>query len=182
MSNFVLPGDKIAITEEYEAGINACDDGHVVRSTVIGENEIDKKERLVNVRSHKSTSVPEKDDIVIGTVEAVMGSMIAVLIMFINSKPVKSHVECICSTRNIRKRNIALVKDLVKVKIIGKLNGAIHATLNGPELGVLFTKCRKCGKNVKPLRDIIKCTECGWTDDRKLSSDFLKSDFVKVGE
>jgi CheY-like chemotaxis protein len=114
--------------------------------------------------------------------EAVMGSMIAVLIMFINSKPVKSHVECICSTRNIRKRNIALVKDLVKVKIIGKLNGAIHATINGPELGVLFTKCRKCGKNVKPLRDIIKCTECGWTDDRKLSSDFLKSDFVKVGE
>ena len=86
------------------------------------------------------------------------------------------------STRNIRKRNIALVKDLVKVKIIGKLNGAIHATLNGPELGVLFTKCRKCGKNVKPLRDIIKCTECGWTDERKLSSDFLKSDFVKVRE
>ena len=56
MSNYVLPGDKIAITEEYEAGDNACDDGHIVRSTVIGENEIDKKERLVNVKSHKSTS------------------------------------------------------------------------------------------------------------------------------
>ena len=182
MSNSVLPGEKIAIIEEYGAGSNACDDGHVVRATVIGETETDKKERLVNVKKHKSISIPEKGDIVIGTVEAVMGSMIAVLIMFINSKPVKSHVECICSTRNIRKRNIALVKDLVKVKIIGKLNGAIHATLNGPELGVLFTKCRKCGKNVKPLRDIIKCTECGWTDERKLSSDFLKSDFVKVRE
>jgi len=182
MSNSVLPGDKIAVIEEYEAGNNTCDDGHIVRSTVIGESEIDQKERIVNVKNQKNTSIPEKGDIIIGTVEAVMGSMIAVLIMFINSKPVKSHVECICSTRNIRKRNIALVKDLVKVKIIGKLNGAIHATLNGPELGVLFTKCRKCGKNVKPLRDIIKCTECGWTDDRKLSSDFLKSDFVKVGE
>ena len=182
MSNSVLPGDKVAIVEEYEAGSNVCDDGHIVRATVIGQSEIDKKERVVNVKNHKPISIPEKGDIVIGTVEAVMGSMIAVLIMFINSKPVKSHVECICSTRNIRKRNIALVKDLVKVKIIGKLNGAIHATLNGPELGVLFTKCRKCGKNVKPLRDIIKCTECGWTDERKLSSDFLKSDFVKVRE
>jgi len=30
------------------------------------------------------------------------------------------------------------------------------------------------------MRDIIKCTECGWTDDRKLSSDFLKSDFIKI--
>ena len=182
MSNFVLPGDKIAITEEYEAGNNACDDGHIVRSTVIGENEIDKKERLVHVKSYKSTSIPEKDDIVIGTVEAVMGSMMAVLIKNINNKPVNSQVECICPTKNIRKRNVALVKDIVKLKIVGHLNGTIQATIQEPSLGVLFTKCRKCGMDVKPLRDIIKCVECGWTDDRKLSSDFLKTYFLKVGE
>jgi len=111
-----------------------------------------------------------------------MGSMIAVMIKYINSRPVKSQVECICATRNIRKRNIALVKDLVKLKIIGHLNGAIHATIQDPELGVLFTKCRKCGMDVKPLRDIVKCVECGWTDDRKLSNDFLKTDFLKVRE
>ena len=114
--------------------------------------------------------------------EAVMGSMIAVLINYINSKPVKSQVECICATRSLRKKNVALVKDLVKLKIIGHLNGAIHATIQDPGLGVLFTKCRKCGMDVKPMRDIIKCVECGWTDDRKLSSDFLKSDFLKVRE
>jgi len=105
-----------------------------------------------------------------------------VLINYINSKPVKSQVECICATRSIRKKNIALVKDLVKLKIIGQLNGAIHATMQDPELGVLFTKCRKCGMDVKTLRDIVKCVECGWTDDRKLSSDFLKTDFLKVRE
>ena len=182
MSNFVLPGDKIAITEEYEAGKNACDDGHIVRSTVIGENQIDKKDRLVHVKNHKSISIPEQGDIVIGTVEAVMGSMMAVLIKYINSKPINIGVECIYPTKNIRKRNVALVKDVVKLKIVGHLNGTIHATIQEPSLGVLFTKCRKCGMDVKPLRDIIKCVECGWTDDRKLSSDFLKTDFLKVGE
>ena len=182
MSNSVLPGEKIAIIEEYGAGSNACDDGHVVRATVIGETETDKKERLVSVKKHKPISVPEKGDIVIGTVEAVMGSMIAVLIKYINSKPVKAQVECICATRNIRKKYVALVNDLVKLRIIGTLNGATHAAMNSPELGVLFTKCRKCGKGVKPMRDIVKCIECGWTDDRKLSSDFLKSDFVKMRE
>ena len=153
-----------------------------MRATVIGESEVDKKNRLVNVKNNKPISIPEKDDIVIGTVEAVMGSMIAVMIKYINSRPVKSQVECICATRNIRKKNVALVKDLVKLKIIGHLNGAIHATIQDPELGVLFTKCRKCGMGVKPLRDIIKCIECGWTDDRKLSNDFLKTDFLKVRE
>ena len=49
MSNSVLPGDKIAIMEEYEAGNNACVDDHIVRATVIGQSEIDKKERVVNV-------------------------------------------------------------------------------------------------------------------------------------
>jgi len=165
MSNSVLPGDKIAVIEEYEAGNNACDDGHIVRSTVIGESEIDQKERIVNVKNQSTTSNPEKGDSVIGNVEAVMGSMIAVMINYINSKPVKAQVECICATRSIRKKNVALVKDLVKLKIIGHLNGAIHATMQDPELGVLFTKCRKCGIDVNPLRDIVKCVECGWTDD-----------------
>ena len=182
MSNSVLPGDKIAVIEEYEAGKNACDDGHVVRATVIGQSEIDKETRIVNVNNNKSISIPEKGDIIIGTVEAVMGSMIAVMIKYVNSEPVKSQVECICPTKNVRKRNVALIKDLVKLKIVSHLNGAIHATIQEPELGVLFTKCRKCGKDVKPLRDIVKCIECGWTDDRKLSTDFLKSDFLKMRE
>ena len=182
MPNSVLPGDEIAVIEEYEAGSNACADEHVVRATVIGETETDQKKRLVNVKNYKTTSIPEKGDIVIGTVEAVMGSMIAVLINYINSKPVKSQVECICATRSLRKKNVALVKDLVKLKIIGHLNGAIHGSIQEPELGVLFTKCRKCGMDVKPLRDIVKCVECGWTDDRKLSSDFLNSDFLRVRE
>ena len=60
MSNSVLPGDKIAVIEEYEAGNNACDDGHIVRATVIGESEIDQKERIVNVKNQNTTSIPEK--------------------------------------------------------------------------------------------------------------------------
>jgi len=59
MSNSVLPGDKIAVIEEYEAGNNTCDDGHIVRSTVIGESEIDQKERIVNVKNQKNTSIPD---------------------------------------------------------------------------------------------------------------------------
>jgi len=182
MPNSVLPGDTLATIEEYAAGNNTYDDGEMIRSTIVGESDIIKNERIVNVKNQELRKFPEPDDIIIGTVEAVMGSMIVVLINYINSKPVKSQVECICATRSLRKKNVALVKDLVKLKIIGHLNGAIHGTIQDPKLGVLFTKCRKCGMDVKPLRDIIKCIECGWTDDRKLSSDFLKSDFLKVRE
>ena len=178
--SITLPGDKIASIEEYEAGTNAFDDGDMVRSTVVGIAEIDKKDRVVNVKSTVGGVGPKVGDIVIGTVAAVMSSMIAVSIDYINGKPTFANVECICGTRNLRKKNVALVKDIVALKIISRLNGTIHASISEPELGVLFSKCRKCGGKVIQLRDAVKCTECSWIDDRKLSSNFGNSDFLKI--
>lgn len=180
--NITYPGDKIAVIEEYESGKNTFDDGHSVRSTVIGTTEMDKKNRIAQVLGSKYLVVPKADDIVIGTVVAVMSSMIAVSIDYINNVPTSSHIECICQTRNIRRKAIALVNDIVALRITSHLNGTYHATINEPELGVIFTKCKKCGGKVIPMRDAIKCVDCNWIDERKLSKNFGKGDFVKLRE
>ena len=178
----IFPGDKIAAIEEYEAGNNTFDDGDMVRAATVGETEIDKVSRTVSIKHPKMLSIPKSGDIVIGTVAAVMSSMIAVEINYINGKPTESKVECVCSTRNIRKKNIALVKDIVALKVMSSCNGTIHATIDEPRLGVLFTKCRKCGGKVVQMRDAIKCTECSWIDERKLSTNLGNGDFVKLRE
>ncbi len=177
-----FPGDKIASIEEYEAGYNTFDDGNMVRASTVGEKILDKTTRIARIKHPKMLSIPQVGDTVIGTVAAVMSSMIAVSIDYINEKPTTSKVECICSTRNIRRKNIALVKDIVTLKILNHLNGTIHATIDEPNLGVLFTKCRKCGGKVVPMRDAIKCTECSWIDERKLSSNFGNSSFFRLRE
>ena len=64
--NITFPGDKIASIEEYEAGQNTFDDGDMVRSSVIGTTNIDKKDRIVTVSNPKRLSVPKVGDIVIG--------------------------------------------------------------------------------------------------------------------
>ena len=46
--------------------------------------------------------------------------------------------------------------------------------LMNQNLGILFTKCRKCGGKVVSMRDAIKCTECAWIDERKLSQTLAK--------
>jgi len=89
-----------------------------------------------------------------------------------------NNVECMLATRNIRMRLIALVGDIVALRITGTLNGDIHATIGEPQLGVLFTRCRKCGGGVMLKRDVVKCVECGWVDERKLSSDYGKAGFI----
>ena len=178
--NAVFPGDKLASIEEYEAGYNTFDDGDLVRAATVGKKNIDKSTRIVDIQHPRILSIPKIGDIVIGTVAAVMSSMIAVSIDYINEKPVTSKVECVCSTRNIRKKNIALVNDIVTLRIMNHLNGTIHATIDEPELGILFTKCRKCGGKVVPMRDAIKCTECSWIDERKLSTNFNNSNFINI--
>jgi exosome complex component CSL4 len=180
--NAIFPGDKIASIEEYEAGDNTFDDGDMVRAATIGEKDMNKTTRTISINHPKMLSIPKVGDIIIGKVAAVMSSMIAVSIDYINEKPTTSKVECVCGTRNLRIRNVALVNDIVALKIINHLNGTIHAAINEPELGILFTKCRKCGGKVVSMRDAIKCTECSWIDERKLSTNFGKNDFVKLRE
>ena len=163
-------------------GQNTFDDGDMVRASTVGEKILDKTTRIASIKHPRLLSIPRIGDTVIGSVVAVMSSMIAVSIDYINGKPTTSKVECVCSTRNIRKKNIALANDIVTLKIKNHLNGTIHATIDEPHLGVLFTKCRKCGGKVVPMRDAIKCTECSWIDERKLSSNFNNSDFIRLRE
>ena len=175
-----FPGDKIASIEEYEAGHNTFDDGDMVRASTVGEKNLDKATRIASIKHPKLLSIPQVGDTVIGTVAAVMSSMIAVSIDYINGKPTTSKVECVCATRSLRIRNVALLNDIVTLKILNHLNGTIHAAIDEPQLGVIFTKCRKCGGKVVQMRDAIKCTECSWIDERKLSKNYGNGEFVHL--
>ena len=177
-NNQKIPGEKIAQIEEYLPGDNTYEDNDVIRATTIGDINLDSVERLASINRQKQITVPKVGDKIIGVVEANLPSMIAIMIKFVNGKKVNSDLECVCVTRHIRKKNIALAKDVVKVEIISHINGTIHASIDSQDLGVLFTKCRKCFGTVVKMRDAVKCKDCGWIDDRKLSSDFGKTEFM----
>ena len=177
--NQKTPGERIASIEEYLPGENTFEDNDLIRATTIGNINLDSTERLASINSQTQITVPKVGDIIIGVVEANLPSMIAIMMKYVNGKKVVADLECICVTRHLRKKNVALAKDVVKAKIISHINGTIHASIDSQELGVLFTKCRKCFGTVVKMRDAVKCKDCTWIDDRKLSSDFGKSDFLE---
>ena len=105
MSEFSLPGDKVATIEEFETGDNTFDDGHTIRSVVAGTKEFDKTRRIANINRFKSPAVPQVNDLVIGNVAALMNNMFAVNMLYINGKPTHSGLECICQARGAKKKN-----------------------------------------------------------------------------
>ncbi|GFN39665.1 MAG: exosome complex component Csl4 [Marine Group I thaumarchaeote] len=175
----VFPGDGIAIIEEFENGDNTFDDGHMVRSSVIGMTELNKKKRTASVHQLNSPLIPQVNDIVIGSVNSLMSMMFGVTIHYVNGNLTKARIECINQLYN-KKRVMARVGDIVALRIISTMNGKIHASIEGPELGVLFSKCIKCASNVIRTTSGVKCVECGWTEERKLSNNFGNANFIKL--
>ena len=108
-----IPGEKIAQIEEYLPGDNTFEDNDVIRATAIGSINLDSVERLASINRQKQITVPKVGDIIIGVVEANLPSMIAIMIKFVNGTKMNSDLECVCVTRHIRKKNIALAKDIV---------------------------------------------------------------------
>ena len=109
--NVVFPGDRVSSAEEYEAGSNTFDDMGIIRADTIGTANMDLTSHMASIKRAKSHQVAQPDDIVVGTVAAVLSSIIPVSIEYINGKKVTNGVECVCSTRNRRERIIALTGD-----------------------------------------------------------------------
>lgn len=175
-----LPGDKIAIIEEFETGQNTFDDGHTIRSLVVGTPEFDKTNRVAKISEMKKPAVPKTGNVIIGNVSALMNNMFAINVMFIDGKPTHAGLEVICQARGAKKRIMVRVGDVATAKVISLMNGVIHAVINEPDLGVLFTKCNMCAGKVVPIGSNVKCVECGYIEERKLSSKFGNSDFIKL--
>ena len=129
-----IPGEKVASIEEYLPGDNTFEDDDSIRATTIGEINLDSSERLASINRQKQITVPNVGDIVIGVVEANLPSMIAIMIKFVNGKKVNSDLECICVTRHIRKKNIALAQDVVKAEIISHINAVSYTHLTLPTI------------------------------------------------
>lgn len=174
-----LPGDKIAIIEEFETGKNTFDDGQSIRSLVIGTSDFDKINRIVKINEMRKPAIAQVDDVITGNISALMNNMFAINILYVNGKPTHSGLECICQAKGAKKRILVRVGDIVTAKIISHLNGVVHATIHESELGVLFTQCIKCGAKVVSLGSSIKCIDCGYIEERKLSNRFGNSDFIK---
>ncbi len=178
-SKQAIPGDKIAIIEEFETGQNTFDDGQSIRSLVVGMPEFDKTNRVAKINEIKKPAVPKPGNVIVGNVSALMNNMFAINVMYIDGRPTHAGLEVICQARGAKKRIMVRVGDIAAAKVISLLNGVIHAIISEPELGVLFSKCNKCAGNIVPIGSNIKCIDCGYIEERKLSTKFGNSDFIK---
>lgn len=176
----VLPGDKLAVSEEFLPGQHTYDNAGLIRALVAGSVQRDMKSMEISVKPAVEPEIIKVDDWITGQVEATQANSANVHIFFHNGKPTHKDFSGMLSLRGLSgggrgARRTTPVKsgDVVRCRVFSLLNGIIHLTIDEPDMGVVAALCGNCGKPLlRGSATKAKCDECGNVEERKLARDF----------
>lgn len=176
----VLPGDKVAVSEEFLPGRHTYDDKGLIRALTAGSIVKDAVNMEISVKPAVEPSMIKVDDWVTGQVEGAQANSANVHIYFLNGKPTYKDFSGMLSLRGLsgggrgaRRTTPVKMGDIVRCRVFSLLNGIIHLSIDEPDMGVVAAMCGNCGKPLlrgSPTR--AKCDECGNVEERKLARDF----------
>lgn len=187
--SLVLPGDKLAITEELRAGNGTYELNGGIFSSIIGIFRIDRKKMTAEVQP--ITSVPliiKEGDIVVCEVKQTGDAMVICRIIHIankkrqiaGEKDVAIHISNISEeyVEDIRKKY--RIGDIVRAKII-KAEPALQATTKGKEFGVIKAYCTNCRNPLIRKNILLECKVCGRVEERKIADDYGEGNIDRGG-
>ena len=173
----VLPGDPLAVSEEYLPGKYAYDDSGRIRALLAGRVVEDLKTREISVKPVAVARMPEVGDYVTGQVETAQTNSANVRIYYVNGEPSEKGFSGTLllrgdSPRGAQRRTYVKLGDIVRARVSSTLNAIIQLSINDPHSGVVSALCSNCGKPLTRAGNRAKCDECGNVEERKFADDF----------
>ena len=180
MKDGVLPGDKVAVSEEFLPGPGTYEKSGLIRSLSVGSVQKDSVKMEISVVPASERELVRIDDWVTGQVEGGNASSATVKLYYLNGKPTFKDFSGMLTLRGLSgggrgARRTTPVKqgDIVRCRVFSLLNGIIHLTIEEPDMGVVAALCSNCGRPLlKGNSSRAKCDECGNVEERKLAADF----------
>ncbi len=176
----VIPGDKLAVIEEFEPGEGTYVIDGAIRAHTVGEIHKDMEHRRIAVIRKKSTGVPRSGDTILGQVEGMQAGLANIRIHRINNQITQRGFVGLILLRQERSKPMKGAKnrvrckvgDLVRVKVASNLGMNIILSIEDPSCGVIYSVCSLCGGRMNRINERLKCTECGNIEQSKLAPDY----------
>jgi len=179
---FVLPGEFVGSTEEFKPGNGTVVSAGNVYSTATGNVIIDRKARIVSVKSN--TLIPnilKVGDIVYGKIIDVRESGAAVEIAgiegkedreIVNSRLGDIHVSNVRDSYVKRLSDVFRPSDIIRAKVLD--TDRMRLTTSEDSLGVVKAYCSNCRGEIVLEGKKLKCPDCNMTEIRKISTEYGK--------
>lgn len=181
---FVMPGDKLAIIEQFIPGDGTYDDDGTIKSTVLGNVAINPKKKTLSVKSKSGQpAVLKVGDYIYGQVTDVKPQRVAVNIdrNTDTTRPLalpymgSIHISKAKKGYLDKLTDAFRIGDIIKAEVI-KVNGEnIDLSTTSPDTGVLKAMCTRCrgfmhttGKNNE-----LQCNVCNKKEKREVSNEYV---------
>ncbi|RJS87755.1 RNA-binding protein [Candidatus Bathyarchaeota archaeon] len=177
---FVVPGQKLGVIEEFIPDSGTYVKDGCIYSTSVGYVLIDFANKKVSVYPvARNVNVPKIGSTVIGWIISVQSSYATIRIIKIGRRFLSGHFTGIIHISDVSHRYVDnmhdafRIGDLVRAKVISDKNQTFHLTTRDDNLGVIYAFCSQCGGILVKRRN-LKCTVCGNIEKRKITLDYGK--------
>jgi exosome complex component CSL4 len=175
-----LPGDALAVAEEFLPGQNVYDADGTLRALQTGTVVRDFAQRELDVRPVSLVKTPSVGDVVTGQIETAQTSTANLKIYYLNGVPTLGGFVGIIfmredrggGGRGFRRTTQLKLGDIVRAKVVSTMNGIIHLSIADPHAGVIAALCSNCGRPLRSSDGRARCDNCGNVEDRKFADDF----------
>ncbi|PSN86910.1 hypothetical protein B9Q11_01575 [Candidatus Marsarchaeota G2 archaeon ECH_B_SAG-F08] len=186
----VVPGEAVGVVEEYISQDNIYEDDGVLRSLVTGKVVKNKITHTIKVEKlTEKPKLPKKGDTVFAVVIEVKPKIATLEIYSLNGYSLYQEFKppfigllpvSLVSTQRVENLEKLLVpSDLVLAKVVSQKPPFILST-DKDELGVIMASCVECGHTLYLVGQKLVCPNCKTLNVRKLSSNYIFKQNIKI--
>lgn len=179
-NKLVLPGDKIAVIEEFVPDETCFEKNGGIYSRVIGHILTDRKKHKISVIPKKQHHSIKNGAIGLGRVEFAKKQIASVNIFHLNHEEIPIPVSAVLHVSEASRRfvksmyEVARPGDWVRFRIIREKK-PIYISFIGDGLGVVTAYCIQCGHELNYKRpNLLECPNCDLIQARITSKNYGK--------
>jgi len=181
---FVLPGERLAVIEEFAPDAGTYVKEGVIHSAVVGQVSFDTQNKRVSVHSliHEAL-VPKVGSTVLGQVTSVQSENASVRIFKVADKVISGAFSGVLHVSDVQPDyvesmfDVCQPGDVIRATVISEKNQAYHLSTKDKNLGVVYAFCSRCGYMLELKRQGMHCPRCGKIERRKMVLDYGKAMF-----
>jgi exosome complex component CSL4 len=174
-----LPGDEVAIAEEYMSGEGTYEQDGKVYAIAVGELDLDPKEKMASVVLDNPPVVLQEGDTVIAEVSDTKPAMAicSIIAQEGNERSVSSetlasvHVSKLSSSYVEDAGDVMKSGDIIRATVI-QSDPSVQLSTAGPHFGVLRALCSRCRNPLEKKGNKLYCEHCDRTESRKIADDY----------
>lgn len=176
---FVVPGEIVAIAEEFVPGKGTYEsDGKIIASEA-GNLILDAKNHTATVAPRNPVTEPKKKDRVLAAITDVKSSMAICEILSIEgvTRQITGDAEATLHVSSISSQYVETVGSAVRVgdvirAEVTQAQPSTQLTTVNSHLGVVLAHCSRCKGVLKQKEKSLYCEECERYEKRKVADDY----------